>query len=69
MHRPIVGFAQDDDAHWVAQLACGHNQHVRHDPPWTSRPWVITPEGRSAHLGRTLDCRKCDSGAPRDRAQ
>jgi uncharacterized protein DUF3565 len=67
MDRPIVGFAQDDEAHWVALLACGHNRHVRHDPPWTSRPWVTTPEGRSAHLGRPLNCRKCDSGAARDR--
>jgi hypothetical protein len=67
MDEPIVGFAQDAEAHWVALLACGHNQHVRHNPPWTNRAWVITPEGRAAHLGRMLDCRKCDSGAPRDR--
>ncbi|WP_372965970.1 DUF3565 domain-containing protein [Marinobacter sp.] len=19
-------------------LACGHSQHVRHDPPWVNRP-------------------------------
>src|SRR5262249_8363555 len=25
--------------HWVAELECGHNPHVRHDPPWECRPW------------------------------
>ncbi len=67
MEQPIVGFHQDDERHWVAELACGHNQHVRHDPPWTSRPWVVTAAGRSRTLGRMLDCRKCDRGEPRDR--
>lgn len=67
MDQPIVGFHQDEENHWVARLACGHNQHVRHDPPWQMRPWVITHEGRDAALGRTLACRKCDQGAPRDR--
>ena len=66
MDQPIVGFHQDDEQHWVAELACGHNQHVRHDPPWTNRPWVITPEGRARTLGQMLSCRKCDQGAPRD---
>ncbi len=66
MDQPIVGFHQDDASHWVAELACGHHQHVRHDPPWTSRPWVVTPEGRAAALGRVLACRKCEQGAPRD---
>ena len=55
MDQPIVGFHQDEEAHWVARLACGHNQHVRHDPPWQSRPWVVTPQGRAATLGRSLE--------------
>ena len=66
MKQPIVGFHLDDEGHWVAELACGHNQHTRHDPPWIQRPWVTTPEGRASVLGRLLDCRKCDTGAPRD---
>ena len=60
MNRKIVGFHQDEEQHWVAELECGHNQHVRHNPPWTIRPWVITPEGRTTALGQTLACRKCD---------
>lgn len=67
MKQAIVGFHQDVESHWVAQLACGHNQHVRHDPPWQNRPWVVTPEGRAAMLGTTLDCRKCELGLPPDR--
>jgi hypothetical protein len=66
MDRRIVGFHQDDERHWVAELECGHNRHVRHDPPWINRPWVITPEGRQGMLGVALSCTKCDEGSPRD---
>jgi hypothetical protein len=66
MDRPIVGFHQDEHADWVAELSCGHFQHVRHDPPWTNRPWTLTAEGRASVLGRVLPCRKCDAGAPPD---
>lgn len=67
MERRITGFHTDDEGHWVAELDCGHNQHVRHDPPWQNRPWVVAPEGRASHLGAVLACRKCDQGAPPDR--
>ena len=67
MERRITGFHTDAEGHWVAELACGHDQHVRHDPPWQNRPWVTTPAGRSGHLGAVLACRKCDQGAPPDR--
>jgi hypothetical protein len=66
MNRPIVGYHQDEEQHWVAELECGHNQHVRHDPPWINRPWVVTAEGRAQKLGALLACKKCDEGAPRD---
>ncbi|MBN9206250.1 DUF3565 domain-containing protein [Methylibium petroleiphilum] len=66
MDQRIVGFHRDDEDHWVAELECGHNQHVRHDPPWTNRPWTTTAEGRDGALGKRLACRKCDQGAPRD---
>lgn len=66
MDQPITGFHLDDEGHWVARLACGHHQHVRHDPPWINRPWTTTPEGRQATLGRPLACKKCDEGAPPD---
>ena len=68
MDQAIVGYHLDDEGHWVAELACGHNQHVRHDPPWQNRPWTQVQAGRDAMLGRMLDCRKCDQGAPPDPA-
>lgn len=60
MQRPIVGYHQDGNADWVAELSCGHGQHVRHRPPFTLRPWVLTPEGRDSRLGQALDCVRCD---------
>lgn len=60
LNRKIVGFHQDERLDWVADLECGHGQHVRHNPPWMLRPWVITPEGRETWLGAELDCRRCD---------
>lgn len=57
--RRIVGFHLDDEGHWVAELECGHSQHVRHDPPWQHRPWTTTPEGRASRLGTTLGCVLC----------
>lgn len=66
MRQPIVGYHQDDEGHWVAQLACGHNQHVRHDPPWQNRPWVTNDSGRRENLGLLLTCVKCDRSEPLD---
>ncbi|XID76107.1 DUF3565 domain-containing protein [Alkanindiges sp. WGS2144] len=60
MQQQIIGFHTDEEQHWVAELACGHNQHVRHNPPWINRPWVITPEGRKRMLGQELNCKLCD---------
>jgi hypothetical protein len=67
MERAIVGFHRDEQGDWVAELECGHDQHVRHDPPWQNRPWTQSAEGRTAALGWRLACRKCDIGAPADR--
>jgi hypothetical protein len=61
--RAIVGFHTDEQGDWVAELDCGHGQHVRHRPPWELRPWVVTEEGRRERLGQLLQCRKCDQGA------
>jgi hypothetical protein len=66
LQRRIVGFHQDENSDWVAELACGHGQHVRHRPPWQLRPWVTSEEGRRTRIGVELDCVKCDEGAPPD---
>ena len=57
--RRIIGFHQDEENHWVADLECGHTRHVRHDPPWEERQWVTTEEGRARFLGHKLNCVKC----------
>ena len=62
MERRIVGFHEDEEGHWVAELECGHGQHVRHIPPWQVRPWVTTPEGRARVLGTRLRCRRYAEG-------
>jgi hypothetical protein len=61
MQRKISGFHRDEEGDWVADLDCGHTQHVRHNPPWFNRPWVVSPAGRRRFLGTTLDCLICDS--------
>ncbi|HET7306653.1 MAG TPA: DUF3565 domain-containing protein [Gammaproteobacteria bacterium] len=68
MKKRITGFHLDDERHWVAELECGHNQHVRHRPPWINRPWTQTEAGRKKMLGSTLNCKKCDADASPDRA-
>ncbi|HEU4929033.1 MAG TPA: DUF3565 domain-containing protein [Candidatus Krumholzibacteria bacterium] len=61
MKRRVTGFHQDEEGHWVAELECGHTQHVRHNPPWQDRAWVLTDESRREHIGTTLNCAPCDS--------
>lgn len=60
MNQAIIGYHQDEEGHWVADLTCGHGQHVRHHPPFFSRQWVTTDEGRRQHLGSILNCKKCE---------
>lgn len=60
MNRKITGFEKDDEGHWRANLECGHRQHVRHDPPLTSRPWVLSEAGRASRIGCELNCKHCD---------
>lgn len=59
MNQPIVGYHLDEHGDWVADLVCGHGQHVRHQPPFFSRPWVLTQEARSRQIGQLLFCKRC----------
>jgi tellurite resistance-related uncharacterized protein len=58
--RTIEGFHPDEVGEWVAELSCLHGQHVRHQPPFRERPWVVTEAGRAAAVGTTIDCPLCD---------
>src|SRR5215471_12345022 len=70
MERGVTGFHQDEEGHWVAELECGHNQHVRHDPPWECRPWAVTAgllKNRTVSASFPIWCppvpsRKCAGG-------
>ena len=44
----------------MAELRCGHRQHVRHRPPWELREWVINEQQRAARIGQELECAFCD---------
>lgn len=67
MKRAITGFHRDEVGDWVAELTCGHCQHVRHRPPWINRPWVVSEAGRRRFIGHELNCKHCVEGAPADR--
>ncbi len=59
MKTKITGFHQDEDNHWVADLSCGHTQHVRHSPPWQQREWVLSVNRRKDFIGFELECKVC----------
>lgn len=60
MLRRVVGFRPDDEGHWIADLACLHSQHVRHQPPFRNVPWVLDESGRAERVGTQLACPLCD---------
>ncbi|ABA59147.1 conserved hypothetical protein [Nitrosococcus oceani ATCC 19707] len=64
MKRKIVDYHQDEHGDWVADLECGHGQHVRHRPPFINRSWVVTAEGRQSMVGQVLNCVKCQRPFP-----
>ena len=63
VNRRIIDFQTDEHGDWRAALDCGHFQHVRHDPPLTTRSWVLTEAGRASRIGLELDCKRCEETA------
>ena len=61
MGRRIAGFYQGEESFWVAELECGHKQHVRHNPPMTLSHWVNDEKGRKERVGTFLLCKVFDS--------
>jgi len=66
VRRAISGYHSDNEGDWVAELSCGHDQHIRHRPPFQLRAWVLNAESRDARLGSALDCPLCDRAEPPD---
>ena len=66
MKQQIRGFDTDEQGDWRAELKCGHFQHVRHDPPLTTRSRVQTEAGRASRIGFELDCKRCDEEAEKE---
>lgn len=62
MERAITGFHLDAEGDWVAELSCGHNQHVRHRPPFQMREWVLEEDARADRIGTSLSCPLCLRG-------
>jgi hypothetical protein len=62
----ILGFHQDEEGFWVVELSCGHTQHLRHQPPWQSRLWVLDPHQRQQRIGKTFACGWCAQGLDSD---
>lgn len=60
MKRQITGYHQDEPGDWVAELECGHGQHVRHQPPFFNRPWAADEAGRASMIDSGLECVRCD---------
>lgn len=56
----VTGFHKDQVGDWVADLECGHTQHMRHQPPWVNRPWLESKSGRKKFIGITMDCKTCE---------
>lgn len=69
MQTTIQAFHKDSASDWVAQLSCGHTQHMRHDPPWQNRAWVNDAEQRALRVGAAIDCPLCDMPELPPRAQ
>ena len=61
----IVDFRQDEHGHWVAVLSCGHTQHLRHQPPWQNRAWVLDAAQRQASIDKPFACGWCAASTER----
>ena len=60
MIQKIVGFHTDQVGDWVADLSCGHTRHLRHNPPWQNRNWILSEGERVKVIGMEIDCTECD---------
>jgi tellurite methyltransferase len=60
VERLIYGFHRDEENDWVAEISCGHDQHMRHRPPFQLREWTTDAAGRDSHVETPIGCSLCD---------
>lgn len=60
MQRVIEGFHLDRFQEWVAELECGHELQMKHNPPYMECRWIGTGKGRQEHIGDSVECVDCD---------
>jgi hypothetical protein len=60
MRQKIVGFHKDRVGDWVADLECGHTLHLRHNPPWQQRDWILDENQRRQKIGQKVECPHCE---------
>lgn len=63
MKRAIKDFHIDRFQEWVAELECGHELKMRHNPPYMECRWIGTGKGRQEHIGDEFECVDCDMPA------
>ncbi len=56
MERAVTGYQADENGDLVAELACGHDQHVQPQPLLQLRDRIAGPVRNAACLGALLDC-------------
>lgn len=59
MDRRILDFRPNGPRGWLVELDCGHQALLRADPDHGQWAWLLTPEGRCAHVGCLLPCAAC----------
>lgn len=62
MQQSIVSFHKDDKDHWIAEIECGHFQHMRHNPPIVIFLWVLSEQGRESMLRYKLEYNNFEEG-------
>ncbi len=60
MERSITSFHLNRFREWVADLDCGHEIRMLHNPPYLSCSWVATAKGRQSHIGDIQECVNCE---------
>lgn len=60
MKRAITGFHKDRFQEWVAELECGHELQMKHNPPYMECRWIGSGQGRDEHIGDAIECVDCD---------